>query len=143
MSEPPKRTQRGVRKKPQPRARRATQSIVDSRRKRVVKIVTSLPEAAVVACGQGHLSLEVRGKRFGYFLVDHHGDGRVALNLKAARGMQKSMATKAPARFHIPKYVGRHGWIGLWLDAPAVDWREVESFIKGAYRLTASPRLMV
>src|SRR5690348_7307026 len=55
--------------------RRAVSS--DRQHRRVLKIVAVLPEAEAKPAGR-HLSLEVRGKRFGWFLVDHHGDGRVA-----------------------------------------------------------------
>lgn len=57
-------------------------------RKRVVALVQSLPDARAVPTGDRHLSLEVLGKRFGWFLDDHHGDGRLALNLKAARPVE-------------------------------------------------------
>jgi hypothetical protein len=67
--------------------------------RRVVALVKSLPEARAVPAGDGHLSLEVRRKRFGWFLDDHHGDGRLALNLKAARDAKGSLAANAPGRF--------------------------------------------
>jgi hypothetical protein len=54
-------------------------------RKRVIALVETLPGAQAVPAGDRHLSLEVRGKRFGWFLDDHRGDGQLALNLKAAR----------------------------------------------------------
>jgi hypothetical protein len=111
------------------------------RRARVVAIVESLPEAGVVASGT-HLSLEVRQKRFGWYLDDHHGDGRLAINCKAPRGVAQQLAKNAPDRFHIPRFVGRLGWIGLWLDTPQIDWTEVEALLVGAYRLTA-PRKSV
>jgi hypothetical protein len=44
--------------------------------------------------------------------------------------------------FHIPKYIGHHGWVGVWLDSPAPDWREIKKLIEDAYRLTASKRLV-
>jgi hypothetical protein len=60
-------------------------SVLDRRRRQVVSLVESLPDASAVPAGDRHLSLQVRGKRFGYFLDDHHGDGRVALNCKTAQ----------------------------------------------------------
>jgi hypothetical protein len=47
-------------------------SALERRRRRVISLVESLPEASAVVTGETHLSLEVRGKRFGYFLDDHH-----------------------------------------------------------------------
>ena len=111
-------------------------------RKRVIALVQTLPGARAVPAGDRHLSLEVRGKRFGWFLDDHHGDGRLALNLKAARGVYQSLAGKAPERFHVPKYIGHHGWLGVWLDFPQPDWSEIEKLIKDAYQLGAPKRAL-
>jgi len=116
------------------------QSAVE-RRKRVVTLVKSLPEATATAAGERHLSLEVRGKRFGWFLEDHHGDGRLALNLKAANGVSRALVAKAPARFHVPKHIGHHGWIGVWLDFPDPDWNEIKKLLEDAYLLAAPKRL--
>jgi predicted DNA-binding protein (MmcQ/YjbR family) len=127
--------------KPQPRTGKLKKSVVDKVTKRVFAVIRSLPEATANASGD-HYSLEVRGKRFGYFLVDHHGDGRIAINVKADADNSKTLATKYPQRFHIPKYIGRYGWVGLWLDLPVVDWQEVVSVMKEAYRL-AAPKALV
>jgi hypothetical protein len=115
--------------------------VADQRRERVVAIVEKLPEACTVATGN-HLSLEVRQKRFGWYLEDHHGGGRLALHCKAPRGVAQQLAAQVPGRFHIPKHVGHLGWIGLWLDATQVDWAEVETILVDAYRLTAPKTLI-
>ena len=120
---------------------RVSKSVAASRRVRIVAFVESLPEATASASGK-HLSLEVRGKRFGYYLEDHHGDGRVALNCRAEPGGNQTLVDFAPERFHIPAYLGPRGWVGLWLDLRAIDWDEVESLIIDAYRLTAPKRLV-
>jgi hypothetical protein len=124
-----------------PTPSKMTRKIAAERRARVVAIVEGLPEAGVVASGN-HLSLEVRQKRFGWFLDDHHGDGRLAINCKAPRGVAQQLASHAPDRFHIPKYVSHLGWIGLWLDTPQIDWTEVEAILLGAYRLAAPKKLI-
>jgi hypothetical protein len=118
-----------------------TRKVSAERRARVIAIVEGLPEASVVAAGN-HLSLEVRQKRFGWYLDDHHGDGRLAINCKAPRGVAEHLANHAPDRFHIPKYVSHLGWVGLWLDTPQVDWAEVEAILVGAYRLSALRKLI-
>ena len=110
------------------------------RRKRLITLVKSLPEAKAARGHGRHLSLEVRGKRFGWFLDDHHGDGRLALNLKATLGVNESLATKDPERFHVPKYLGHRGWIGVWLDFPSPDWNEIKRLLEDAYRLAAPKR---
>ena len=109
-------------------------------RSRVVRILERLPEAVAVAT-HGHLSLEVRKKRFGYFLDDHHGDGRIALNCKASPDLRDTLRELAPAQFHVPKYVGNKGWVGLWLDGPGIDWAAVELTLREAYVLVAPKTL--
>lgn len=121
---------------------RASKSVVARRRSRIVALVESLPEATSKVCGNTHLSLEVRGKRFGYYLDDHHGDGRVAINCKVEPGANQDLADFAPERFHIPAYLGARGWVGLWIDLHSIDWDEVKSIIVDAYRLTAPKRLI-
>jgi hypothetical protein len=124
-----------------PTPSKMTRKIAAERRARVVAIVEGLPEAGVVAAGN-HLSLEVRQKRLGWYLDDHHGDGRLAINCKAPRGVAQQLANHAPDRFHIPKYASHLGWIGLWLDTPQIDWTEVEAILLGAYRLAAPKKLI-
>lgn len=107
------------------------------RRKRLITIIESLPGATATPAGERHVSLEVRGKRFGWFLEDHHSDRRLALNLKAANGVSRALVAKAPARFHVPKHIGHH----VWLDFPDPDWKEIKKLLEDAYLLTAPKRL--
>lgn len=59
-----------------------------SRLKRLEHLCESLPDAVSSPLGRRgeHRSFLVRKKIFGYYLFDHHGDGRVALWCKAGRG---------------------------------------------------------
>jgi hypothetical protein len=120
----------------------ASRSGIARRRSRVVALVEALPEATAAQIGGTHLSLEVRGKRFGYLLDDHHGDGRVAINCKAEPGGNQVLIDFAPDRFHLPAYLGARGWIGLWIDLATINWEEVESVLTDAYRLTAPKGLL-
>lgn len=113
----------------------------DKQRKRVAKIAESLPEGEANVTGR-HMSLEVRKKRFGWFMVDHHGDGRVDLNCKASAEMHDILQRLMPKHFHVPKYVGNKGWVGLWLDLPKVDWAAVELALRGAYERVAPKKLL-
>jgi hypothetical protein len=90
-----------------------------------------------------HLSLEVRGKRFGWCLEDHHGDGRLALNCRVPSGTNELFATSAPEKFHIPKYLGHRGWVGIWLDLRKIDWSQVEAVLVESYPVTARKSLVV
>ena len=109
-------------------------------RKRVEKIVSAFPEAEAKPEGR-HMSLEVRGKRFGWFLVDHHGDGRVAINCKGSPEMHDILQQLAPVHFHVPKF-GSKAWVGMWLDGPKLDWHAVELALRAAYEKTAPKRLL-
>ena len=112
------------------------------RRARVLELVHALPDAQVVPARGRHVQLKVRGKSFAWYVDDHHGDGRVALHCKAARGVQGRLVRAEPARWFVPPYVGPCGWIGLWIDLPAVDWTVVFERLAEAYRLTAPAKLV-
>jgi hypothetical protein len=112
----------------------------ERQRKKVEKIVSELPGGETKALGR-HMSLEVRGKRFGWFLVDHHGDGRVSINCKGTAEMHDILQQLAPAHFHVPKY-GSRAWVGLWLDGPKLDWHAVELALGAAYEKTAPKKLL-
>jgi hypothetical protein len=111
-----------------------------ARRARVLRLLRTLPDATAAEHG-AHLSLEVRGKRFGWYLDDHHGDGRLAAHLRAPPGADRMLAAAAPAMFHVPAHVGHRGWVGLWLDVPKPDWAEVKAALGDAYRMTAPKTL--
>ncbi len=113
----------------------------DKQRARVAKIVERLPEGEAKVTGP-HLSLEVHKKRFGWLMVDHHGDGRVDLNCKASAEMHDMLRRLAPKHFHVPKYVGNKGWVGLWLDLPKLDWATVELALREAYAKVAPKKLL-
>ncbi|MGH7150287.1 MAG: MmcQ/YjbR family DNA-binding protein [Planctomycetota bacterium] len=120
---------------------RLTPAEAASRRARVIGIIEALPGATRTEHGR-HLALEVRGRRWGWYLEDHHGDGRLAVDCKAPPGSDESLSARAPDMFHVPKYVGHHGWVGLWLDLPRVDWPEVEAALVQAYRMAAPKSLL-
>ena len=109
------------------------------RRERLASLAASLPEAEV--SGETHLSFRVRGKTFGYYLFDHHGDGRIALACKAPRGELAKRVAEDPERFFVPPYLGARGWIALRLDGLELDWDEVGELVFRAYRLTAPKSL--
>jgi hypothetical protein len=113
----------------------------DKQRERIAKMVQRLPEGEAKRVGQ-HMSLEVRKKRFGWFMIDHHGDGRVDLNCKASADMHDILQGLMPKHFHVPKYVGNKGWVGIWLDVPKVDWPAVEMALRGAYERVAPKKLL-
>ncbi|MDQ4081325.1 MAG: MmcQ/YjbR family DNA-binding protein [Actinomycetota bacterium] len=66
--------------------------------------------------------------------------GRPSVWFKAQPGGQDVLVRAAPERFFVPPYVGRKGWVGLWLDGPQVDWDELADLVEESYRLIAPAR---
>jgi len=112
----------------------------DKRRERIVAIAMSMPEVTADEQGQ-HIGFRIRNKTFVWYLEDHHGDSRITLDVKASAGVQQALVGSEPERYHVPKFLGPKGWVGVDLERPRLDWAELTSLIKDAYRLTAPKRL--
>lgn len=112
----------------------------DRRLVRLSGICTALPAATRTLSGT-HATFRVRNKPFAYFLANHHGDGIVAVCIKAPRGENADWVALDSSRFYLPAYIGPQGWVGLRLDQPRLDWSAVEDFVKDSYRLAAPKRL--
>ena len=101
-------------------------------RTRLVELAGALPDVEV-ADGHGHTGFLLRAKRFAWLLVDHHGDGRLALWVKAPPGEREALVSDDPARFFVPAYLGPRGWFGAQLDpASAPDWELVGELFEQA-----------
>ena len=109
---------------------------------RLGDICLALPESEAVAQSGLHVAFKVRGRAFVYQLVDHHGDGMVAINCKVAPGEAAELVRHGPDRFHIPAYLGSKGWVGLRLDREEVEWDEVRAIVRYSYRALAPKRLV-
>ena len=105
----------------------------------VRRICADLPECEVE--GDQHHKLSVRGKTMGWHTVDHHGDGRVSLTVRAASGENATLVATDPEKFFLPPYVAHHGYVGVHLDLDDVDWDEIRELVVDAYRLVAPKRL--
>lgn len=89
----------------------------------------------------GSPNFRVRGgKVFAILAANHHGDGRLALWLKAESGAQEAWVEDDPEHYFVPPYVGKRGWIGVRLDR-ALPWRAVRDRICESYLAVAPPRL--
>jgi len=97
------------------------------------------PEASEKVAWGGP-TFRVKDKLFAMYLDDHHGDGRIALWIKAPPGVQELLVEAEPERFFRPPYVGPSGWIGVRLDG-ALDWSEIADFLADGYRLAAPKKL--
>lgn len=113
----------------------------DPYRERIIQIALGLPGAEAPSRESQHLKFEVKGKTFAYYLVNHHGDGRLALATKCPPGEHQALAAAEPQRFFIPPYIGPRGWVGLDMDAAPVNWDEVTALLTASYRLVAPKRL--
>lgn len=89
-------------------------ALTDGPPRELLELCAGLPEA--VGEGDQHVGFTVRGRRFAWYLDDHHDDGRVALVFKAPPGINRQLVADDPDRFFIPAYVGARGWAGVWLD---------------------------
>jgi predicted DNA-binding protein (MmcQ/YjbR family) len=98
-----------------------------------------LPEAEEFL-SHGSPNFRVRGKTFATFVINHHGDQRVALWLPAADGAQEHHVRADPDIFYVPPYVGRHGWLGVRLDQ-GLSWKRITGLIREAYEHVAASAL--
>lgn len=106
---------------------------------RLTQICHSLPECEID--GDQHHKVTVAGKTMGWHTVDHHGDGRISLSLRASRGENEALVASDPDKFFMPPYVAHHGYVGVYLDRPQVDWEEVRELVTDAYIVAAPKRL--
>lgn len=97
------------------------------------------PEAQEVI-SHGSPDFRVRGKTFATYVINHHGDGRIALWLNAPSGAQALYSSAEPKHFFIPPYVGPRGWLGVHLDK-GITWKRVAKLVREAYEKVAPPAL--
>jgi predicted DNA-binding protein (MmcQ/YjbR family) len=98
-----------------------------------------LPEAEEFV-SHGSPNFRVRSKTFATYVVNHHGDGRVALWLNVPAGAQELHVAAEPRHFFIPPYVGPRGWLGVILDR-GIDWRRIAQLVREAYEKVAATDL--
>lgn len=97
------------------------------------------PEAEEVL-SHGSPDFRVRGKTFATHVINHHGDGRVALWVNAPAGAQQHHVNAEPKHFFVPPYVGPKGWLGINLDK-GIAWKTVARLVRDAYEKLAPPAL--
>jgi predicted DNA-binding protein (MmcQ/YjbR family) len=105
----------------------------------VREVCLSFPEAEEVV-SHGFPNFQVRGKTFASYVVNHHGDGRVALWLNAPAGSQDHYVKSEQRHFFVPPYVGPRGWLGVHLDK-GLSWQRVAALVRQAYEKVAPPAL--
>lgn len=98
-----------------------------------------LPEAEEFL-SHGSPNFRVRGKTFAAYVVNHHGDGRIALWLNVPAGAQELYVQQEPKHFFVPPYVGPRGWLGVNLDK-GIAWTRIAKLVREAYEKVAPPVL--
>lgn len=106
----------------------------------VREVCLAFPQAEEVP-SRGSPDYRVNGKTFATYAVNHHGDGRIALWLRAPAGAQQLYTESEPQHFFVPPYVGPRGWLGVHLDR-GLDWERIASHVREAYSEVA-PRQLV
>lgn len=106
----------------------------------VSKLCLSFPESEEFI-SHGSPNFRVRkGKVFATFVINHHGDGRIALWLPSIAATQDHLVRSEPKYFFVPPYLGPRGWIGVRLDK-RLSWRRVAALVQDAFRRVAPARL--
>lgn len=80
----------------------------------------------------GAPNFKVMGKTFAMFVLNHHGDGRVALWLHSPQGVQQLYTQLDPESYFVPPYVGPRGWLGMELNKN-LSWEEIQARVREAY----------
>lgn len=101
----------------------------------VREICLWFPETEEVL-SHGSPDFRVRGKTFATYVINHHGDGRIALWLNAPQGAQGHYVSEEPMHFFVPPYVGPRGWLGMNLDKGS-SWKTVARLVREAYEKVA------
>ena len=88
----------------------------------------------------GSPNFRVRGKTFATYVVNFHGDKRIALWLPAPSGAQSQLLLTEPQNYFVPPYVGVRGWIGVHLNRE-LSWDQIATLIRDAYECVAAASL--
>jgi phosphoribosylglycinamide formyltransferase-1 len=101
----------------------------------------ALPEAdEVVSHGMPCFGI-IKGKKFAYVSLDHHGDSKTALLVKiSGADEQAQLIENDPERYYRPAYFG-DSWIAMRLDLGRNDWDEIGEWLARSWRSVAPKKL--
>jgi predicted DNA-binding protein (MmcQ/YjbR family) len=111
------------------------------RKARLTAVCRALPAATCQEKGD-HCSFSVGKKVFAYYLHDHHGDRITSVCCRVLPGDNQRLIAANSGKFYMPAYIGPRGWVGLRLDRPSVDWKEVKELVVGSYMQIAPRRIL-
>ena len=108
---------------------------------RLRAVCLALPEAHEVEAW-GEPTFRVRNRMFAMHASadTHHGAGRPAVWIKSRHVTQDLLVRGEPARFFVPPYVGKSGWVGAHLDRGA-DWEVIGDLLRDGWLLAAPKTL--
>ncbi|MEO8875215.1 MAG: MmcQ/YjbR family DNA-binding protein [Polyangiaceae bacterium] len=115
--------------------------IAEAALEKLTEICLSLPEAERNRETK-HATFRVNKKVFAYFLDNHHGDGIVSVCVKGEQRANARLVAKDSKRFYMPAYIGSRGYVGIRLDTPRVDWKDITTRIVNSWRATALKKLL-
>lgn len=102
---------------------------------RLRRLCLSLPEVHE-APAWGHPNFRAGARTFAVF---ERYRGRPCIVVKLDR-FQASVLVD-DVRFSRAPYVGKHGWVTIWVDRP-VAWKLIEDLVMRSYRLVALKRML-
>ena len=83
----------------------------------------------------------IKGKKFAWVSMDHHGDGKTALLAKIGGiDEQQALIEADEARYYRPAYFGSD-WIGIRLDLGDTDWDDISDRIRRSWRAISPKKL--
>jgi len=83
----------------------------------------------------------VKGKKFAYVSLDHHGDGKTSLLVKISGPDEQAQLIEHDAdRYYRPAYFG-DGWVGIRLDLGDTDWDAIAGWLQRSWRSVAPKKL--
>ncbi len=108
---------------------------------RVRELAMALPEAEERP-SHGAPGWRAGGKYFAYFNDQHHGTPHIALLAKTSgQDELEELVEARPDAYFRPAYYGAHGWVGVILNRPGVDWELVTDWLARSWRAVAPRRL--
>ena len=83
----------------------------------------------------------IKGKKFAYVSLDHHGDSKTSLLVKISGPDEQAQLIDIDAeRYYRPAYFG-DGWIGIRLDLGDNDWDAIANWLRRSWRSIAPKKL--
>ena len=109
---------------------------------KVREIALALPQAEeTLSHGMACFGI-IKGKKFGWFTRDHHGNGITAILVKTTAPEEQATLIEAdPDRYYRPAYFG-NDWIGIRLDLGDTDWDHIAERLRASWRQIAPKKLL-